>query len=451
LKSNQFSIHEIISIVRRRRKLIFSPTIIVTILCVIGAYLLPRKYESSTTILVRRDEVLNPLVNYTMAVALTQEDPLSTFNEIIFSRSTIQTLIDSLGVGISITTEIERQALIKAIQENIDIERKRGSESFSITYVDTDPVRAQRAASSLANIFIQTSQQVENQRNDLAVQFFERKLEEYRQKFESSQKEVVSVLQQRISDLPAESRSMYIQVEGYDRQINDIDTRIKTLQEQLTILRTFPEAVKTDIGKQNLYNLQRVELPFVDELRTLLAKYDQFVQRYTAKYPEVEKIEMQIIELLDRMRRGVDVEITKQQSQRWDLEKRKTQLVDDIKRSSVTQRVDQDKESNYGIFRNLYDEMKVKLEQARTNRDLGSKNSNQFVIIDPAIVPTLPTKPSRSLIVMGGFIVGLLLGILSIFIAEIIDTTIRTAQDVAVYQKPVIAFIPEGHDDIEKY
>jgi polysaccharide biosynthesis transport protein len=447
LLSAQITLREVIGVFRRRMKLILLPMLIVTALCLVGAYTLPRKYESSTTIMVKRDEVLNPLVNYTMAIAMAQEDPLSTFNEVIYSRTTIRSLIDSLGLGKDIKSEGQRQALIKSIQQNVDTEHKRGSESFSITYVDTDPWRAQRAASALSNIFIQTSQQIENQKNDLAVQFFEKKLEEYRQKFESSQKEVVSVLQQRINELPTESRALYTQVEAYDHQINDIDTRIKTFQEQLVILRTFPEAMQTETGKQNLFNLQRIDLPFVDELRALLSKYDQFTQRYTRKYPEVEKLEMQISSLLERMRKAVENEIAKQQTQRWDIEKRRSQLVDDLKRSSVTQKVDQDKESNYGIYRNLYDDMKLKLEQARTNRELGSGNANQFVIIDPAVVPTLPSKPSRSLIVSGGFVLGLLLGVLTAFIAEIIDTTIRTTQDIAVYQKPVIAFIPEGKSE----
>lgn len=433
-------------ILKRRKKYLIFPTLIVTIICVIGAMTLPRKYESSTTILVQRGDILNPLVDYAMAIALVEGDRLSTFNEIIYSRTTLQSLADSVGLGEEVKSESERQALLQAIRQNIDTDRPRGAESFSITYTDTDPLRAQKAASTLSNIFIETSIQVENQRNDIAVKFFEEKLEEYRRKFESSQREVVSVIQQRISDLPTESRAMYAQVEGYDLQIRQSDLRIQFLRDELVILRSFPEAMRTEAGKQALFDLQRQELPFVTELSVLLTRFDDLARRFTGKYPEVDKVERQIFDLLDRMKKAVEIEIPKLENQRWEVEKKKAQIVDDLKKVTVEQKTDQDRESNYGIYRNLYDEMKVKLEQARTNRDLGTGKSSRFIVIDPALVPTLPAKPNRALIVAGGFILGLFLGILSVFVVEIIDTTVRTPRDIEIYKKPVIAYIPDGRN-----
>jgi uncharacterized protein involved in exopolysaccharide biosynthesis len=136
--------------------------------------------------------------------------------------------------------------------------------------------------------------------------------------------------------------------------------------------------------------------------------------------------------------------MVKQQNERWEVERRRTETVDRIKQMNISARTDQDKESNYGIYRNLYDEMKVKLEQARTNRDLGSNSANQFIIIDPPVVPTEPSKPNRPMIIGGGFGAGVILGLLAIILAEIFDTRLRTFRDVEVYHKPVVAYIPDG-------
>jgi uncharacterized protein involved in exopolysaccharide biosynthesis len=380
-----------------------------------------------------------------MAVTMASEDRLRTFNEIIYSRTTIQRLIDSIGLAKKETAEKDRQSLIDAVQKNITIER-RGSDSFRISYLDTDPTRAQHAASSLSTLFIETILHVEGQRNEQAVEFFEKKLEDLHQKFEFSQKEVVSQLQQHVNTAPAENRAVYTQLETAEKEINDVDTRVKIYQQSLLVLRTFPDALHTETGKQSLYDLQRSDLPYIQDLRLLLGRYDDFLRRYTPKYPEVVKLEQQILDLIERMRNGVESELAKQQPLRLDLERRRAQLVDNIRQSSVSARVDEDKESDYGIYRKLYDEMKVKLEQAKTSRDLGSKGANQFIIIDPALIPTAPSKPNRFSIMLSGLALGLFIGFLSVIIRELLDTTIRLPKDIEIYQKPVIAFISEGNE-----
>jgi len=443
VRSTQFSLREFIILIRRRKKYLIIPTIAITVLSAVGAYLLPNRYESSTTMLVQRDEILNPLISYEMAVTMATEDRLRTFNEIIYSQTTIQSMVDTLGLGKGITSEDQRQALIEAIRKNITVER-RGSDSFSITYIDTDPVRAQQAASLLARIFIQTTLRVEGQRNEQAVQFFEGKLTELRQKYESSQKEVLTLLQQRLNTMPAESKTVYNQVEGIEKQMHDIDIKVTGYRNALTVFKGLPDILKSETGKQSLYDLEREDLPSITDLRTLLAKYDDYLRRYTPKYPEVQKVETEVLALLDRMKASIESDMGHQETLRRQLEDQRATLLENIKKSSISERVDEDKESDYGIYRKLYDEMKVKLEQAETARDLGEKGANQFMIIDPALVPAHPSKPNRSQLVFGGLAIGLFLGFLTIIILEILDSTIRYARDIEVYEKPIIAFITEG-------
>jgi uncharacterized protein involved in exopolysaccharide biosynthesis len=198
------------------------------------------------------------------------------------------------------------------------------------------------------------------------------------------------------------------------------------------------------MGRQALSELQRAEIPYSTELRTLLAQYDDITTRYTSKYPEVVKTESQILELLKRVRVAVQSELGALASRILELQKSRTQIIDEIMHSSVAQRLDQDKESNYSLYRQLYNDMKVKLEQARTAKELGKNAENAFIIIDPARVPAKPTKPNRVLIILGGLGLGMLLGVLSAGLAELLDTTVRTPREIEVYQKPIIALLPDG-------
>jgi uncharacterized protein involved in exopolysaccharide biosynthesis len=443
LRSAQFTLHEIFSLFRRRKKFFFIPLIIITSISVVGALLLPQKFESSSTILVQRDEIPNLLLGYEISRAMASEDRLRTFNEILYSRTMLLKLIDSLGYGEKAQTEAKRQKLVTVLTNLIETE-KRGSDSFRITFTDDDPKRAQRAVELLSKLFIETLMGVENQRGEQSVQFFEKKLSEIKEKFESSQRQVVSIIGRRINSLPTESRTLYGQLETIEKQIADFDIKLRTNRQAYNTLRTSSLNLKTEESRNSLYELQGLDIPFALELRTLLSKYDDYLRRYTAQYPEVQKIESQLPELLERMKTSIDSEIKRINSSKTEIETRKTQIVDGIRESSISEQMGGDKESDYTIYRKLYDEMKVKLEQARTSRDLSLKSANQFVIIDPPIVPITPTKPNRPMIVFGGLGISIFLGFLSVIIAELLDTTIRAPKDIEVYQKPIIAFIGEG-------
>jgi uncharacterized protein involved in exopolysaccharide biosynthesis len=296
----------------------------------------------------------------------------------------------------------------------------------------------------LANYFIRTRLEVEGQRNEYAVEFYEKKLEELKEKFEGSQKVVIATLRKRINEMPIEGRALYTRVDDADQGIEKIDSDIQAREHALEALREFPGAFQTDSGKHRIVELQHADVPFAADLRTLMSKYGELTGRYTDKYPEVRKLEQQILAVLEQMRIAADAELGRLRKQRREMETKRGLNVRELQHTSIAEKEDLDKTSNFTIFQNLYDEMKIKLEQARTSRDLAGKATNQFVIIDPPRVPPEPSKPNRLLIILGGIGLGLFVGILSAGIGELTDTRVRTAFDVEIYGKPVLAYLPES-------
>lgn len=448
MRTAQLRVREVAGMLRRRWRLVVFPCAIVTIICIVGAFVLPRRYESSTTILVRPDQSLKSLTGFEMMAAFEEE--LRNFGEIIISRHFLEALVDTLGYSTPGQTEAQRDVLVAAVRSALSTS-KLGSDSFTITYTSSDPFEAQKGASTVANLFITTKIDLENRQNQQTVEFLEGKVQEYRQLFEASTRSLVTSMKQDVDELPTETRTLYSQVSSIESDISNNNQRLRTYQDALNVLSTLsdllknsPEVLRTESGKQPLLELQREDLPFVSELRTLLTKYDESTRRYTAKFPDVDKLEGQLVELLDRMHKGVENEIYKLQTQQNSLEKHRTQIVEELKKSSVASRTNQDKQTNYDINQKLYNEMKLKLEQARLAMDIGSRGANQFIILDPASLPTRATKPNRMMIMAGGFGFGLLLGVVLAMIIELFDTTLRTPKHLEVYQKPVIALLPDA-------
>jgi uncharacterized protein involved in exopolysaccharide biosynthesis len=441
-----FSPREFLSVFRRRWRYIAYSAGIVTFLSLVGAFILTRKYEATTTILVRPDKTLNPIPSYEMMMAF--EEQLRNFSEILYSRSLLMSLADSLGLDITAKSDQERQTVATQLASNVST-TKLGSDSFKITYTDTEPNRTLHGAQVVAHLFIQTKLNVENRQNTLAVEFYEQKVREYKADYESSMKSYVSRLRQH--DMPMEGRSIYGRIDEVEKNLGTIDAQLRNYEEKMTILHKLPEILQTspellrrEDGKQPLFELTRSTLPYAADLKTLVTQYDQVTRSYSGNYPEVKKLEGQIGEMLQRMLAATESEIANMQSQQRKLEGNRGTLVDDLKKTSVAQKESQDNESSFDINKKLYDEMKLKLEQARLAEEVGSRGANQFIVLDPPVLPLTPTKPNRVMIVLGGIGGGLLLGLIAAFVSELLDTTVRTTRDIEVFSRPIVAYLPEG-------
>jgi capsular polysaccharide biosynthesis protein len=440
--NGQFTIREIVALAKRRKWILLLAPTVSLVLAVIVALVIPRKYESETSILVQRDDILNPLVSYTMAVVEASGDRLRTLDEVIYSRSTIEMLIDSLKLAPGELGVVGRELLIKEVRGSIRTGR-RGADVFSVAYMDTEPLRTQRGASLLSNYVIETILRVENQRNEMAVVFFERKLEEYRLKYEESQREVIQSIRRTLPDGRSELQNLNAQLRGIEQQIQSTDQQIKTRQGSLEILRRFPSALGSTWGNGAIYDLLLRDLPYGQDLRSAFAEFESLSSKYTLSYPDVTRARQDVEEALARMETAVEKQLATMQGNRWDEEGRRTEILDRITASTEAENLPDPSEGNLNLFESIYDEMKIKLEQARMTRDLGLRGKDHSIVLDPPIVPISPSKPSRVMIVGGGLAMGILLGLVGAIVTEALDTTIRTPKDIEFYQKRVIAYLPD--------
>jgi len=444
VSNSQINLREIINVVKRRKMILLLPPVIVTVICTTAAFLLPRMYESSIRILVQRSEVKNPLTAIANAMSESAiDDPLSSFDEIIYSQKVIGQLIDSLGLAANMYTEAERRSLHVKVYKNIQTKVQQ-QESFTITYLSDNPHQAQRGASVLADIYIQTVTMAKNQRNQLTVEFYQAKLEEFQQKLEASQRQMVSKIRGRAQSSPNGNMYLYTRLDQLDQQIRDAEARIKENEQNLATTLALPEQISTTSGLQTLFELQRIEVPYSIELRALLKNYEEILSKYTPKHPEATKISTQIIELLDRIGIALRAEIGKKKGQIADFRSDRGKIVEQILNTSTEGNGDQDKQSNYSVYQRLYDEMKVKLEEAQISLSLGKNDENRYTVIDQALLPLYPSKPSHIMIVGGGVFVGILLGIISVIIAELLDTTIRSPKEIDIFRKPIIGLLPDA-------
>lgn len=437
----QLAVSEVKRFYRRRKKVLILCPLLVLGLSLAAAFWLPNKYKSSITILVEKDETLNPMVRYNLAVALASEDRLKSFNEIIYSRSTMNMLIDSLDLATGeAETRKDREELIEKVKGNVHTSLN-ASDSFTITYFDTEPERARDAVRILSDYFIKTKLQLENKRNTQTVDFFQNKLEELRTTVEQREKELINKIESNVQNTPRENRGLQSNLEEIEDKMDNINISIRETQKRLETV----SAVSSGERKLEALNqLNLSDLPSGERLNKLLGEYDEYSSKYTSEFPKVKELKRKVYEAIGKLKSELESILFDKKAQQSYLKDQQDAITRKIEQTTIAERRTNQSKMDFDIYRKLYDEMKVKLEQAKTSRDLGQKAKNQFVVIDPPVVPHDPAKPNRVLLAGGGLFLGLFLGIIAAAIAEFLDTTVRRPEDIQQFNKPVVAFIPEA-------
>lgn len=439
---NHIGLTEVWDICRRRKLYFFIPFLLITLISVIGAFVLPKRYESYTTILVKKEDILNPFVEWQNAIALASPDQLILLNEIIYSRSTLEKLIDSLGLRPQSGGGAAMEDLLADARRKISIEQ-RGSDSFRIFFADSDPSTTQRAATILANIYMQTSLRSNQQQNEDIVRFYEQKVDEFQKKFEEEQRSLLVLQQSRLRSTPLEESSLRPMVDKLKDEIN-ANERIYNQQSQaLDLLKSYKENIDNPSTAAQISALDPgTTVQYVTELKSLAVKYTDLLGRYTPRYPQVQDVRAQLINLLDKSAEALQSELASTRSKRSRLESDWNATNASLSTAINTNEIGTERKSSYVIVKDLYDTMRHKLEAARINKELGDRGTSKYVILDPAQLPSTPTKPKKALIMGGGSVLGLIIGFAAMFAMEYYDPTVRRKQDIEVFNKPIIGYLP---------
>lgn len=426
---------------RRRFLLILSPILFV-IAALLAIHFIEPKYQSTTTILVQKDETLNPLVMYEIAVNIAEEDRIQSLNEIIYSRSTMEILIDSLDLDSKVENEADKQELIVNTQKNIGT-KLEATDAFEISYFNADPVLAKKGAELLTNHFINTKLRMETRRHEETVDFFSNKLAELETIVDNQRNQTVSITSNRMGNMPSNSDALQERLQNIEGQLDAIEWQLLQEEEKLAAVTSFQNETNVNDGISHLYKLPLTDMQFGEELVLLLNEYDNLRQQFTESYPRLRGLAEQIKQVADRMPPTLTTNVARLNSQKRDLNLQKERVVGDMQQFFVATQRASSQQSDFSIYEGLQAEMKVKLEQAKMTRDIGMQAADQFMVLDAAIVPEKPVSPNKPLILGIGLILGLIMGVVASAVAEVMDTTLRDESDMP-FEKPIIAYITNG-------
>lgn len=434
----QMTIRDYLTIFFRRRAIFFSALGISLLGAVFYLLIAARVYQSYALIYIQGTELLNPLL-HDMAVATKYDELLNTMKEQILSWPRLINMTDSLKMAPHIKTPLEFEQYIKALKEKIIISMYR-PDIIRISYEDDDPYLTKQVVDYLTESFIDESVQLKNDEVIKAIDFIRQQLNVYRQRLESSEKDLGEM---------------------------KIRTELDTIEKQRLLVRE--QLAKHE--KVVVAEIKKEQNPTVRELIEHLADLERQLSRWlidsTEDHPTVKELRKQIKFTKEKL----ETELKKNKSFNIeeksivnpiyaDLEQKLKEL--ELKRNELLQKAEEIKETSKKyrlqtvsnqelaaldrdarVNEQLYSSLLSRLESARLSQQLEALDKGtKFKIIEPSRLPLRPVKPNVLQILLLSIVLGVGGGFAGIYLLEQMDHSIRTVEEAkSVFTRPLLGAI----------
>jgi uncharacterized protein involved in exopolysaccharide biosynthesis len=166
-------------------------------------------------------------------------------------------------------------------------------------------------------------------------------------------------------------------------------------------------------------------------------------KQFTENYPPLKSLKEQILEAVKRIEPALESNLASLKIQQQTLNQRRTDVINDMELAFVATQSQSSDQTDVSIYEELYNDMKIQLEQARISYKIGDEITERFTIIDEPAIAEKPIFPDRRFIISISLISGIIFGVVFMVMAEMMDTTIRSENDLKL-KKPVIAFLSDG-------
>ena len=264
-----------------------------------------------------------------------------------------------------------------------------------------------------------------------------------RSSFELAEKENLYVPenQQKITnDRLSALQADYTETQVKAAELESVLKRVDEVRQNGGSYEIIPQ-ISGDAVVQDVYREKAI---LERDLEKLSVTYKDKHVRVLEKQSEIDKTNQKLASEVDRI-------ISNLRTQYALLKDRESKLAVAINETrSESLRVNQ-KASNYELMRTealdtkrIYDLISARVKEIDLSASL---LSNNLRVLDRAPLPQMPIRPRPILNLLIGVMLGLLLGVGTVFFLDYMDNTVRTSEDVERYLKlNILAVVPRDND-----
>ncbi|MBK5257918.1 MAG: hypothetical protein JJE39_17985 [Vicinamibacteria bacterium] len=405
---------------------------------------LPNLYQSTATVLVERPASGEGSDDF--------ESRLQSIRQEILSRGRLVDLIGRFDLYPKMRPVVSQEAVVERMRHDVRIEAYgsdlgagRGTISFALAYRGRDPGKVTQVANALTSSYIDEDSLLRERQTSSAASVLKSQLEDVRKKLAPQEAKIADFKKAHAGELPQQTDASFAAVERLEAQVQKIsESRSAAVERRLALLRDGGE------GAQGAEDLDRIRLATLTlelaDLRTRFSdRYPDVVHKkaevdsltaLVAKKPRVDKTLPQL-EQVNREIRGLQAEEARLKGEIGSHQRR-------IQGAPWLEQEYQALSRDYATTRDFYDSLLKRYEEAQLAEvHEGRPQGQRLRLLDPAIIPTEPLAPDRFRLAMFGLIVSLGLAVVAVAVAERMDDSFHSVDDLKKHTSvPILVRIP---------
>lgn len=453
--------------VLRRKLLLLQAIVFFTLVGAVAALMLPKAYEATTKVMVNSSDatsaVLSDLGLQEVALGLSgASDEISNHIALTTSRPVLDEVIWKLQLrdedGVLLVADkllipgLTGEILVEPL---VEVKQQQGTDIILITASTQDEELSRLLADTVAQTYIDQSQERTRKESGDARAFVDSRLELVRAEFDNALAQIADAqVREQVLDLEAELKEAVDRLSTLMLEAEQNAARIRELQAQVDELK----GVQADEQIDFMSPATVAANPDIRALRetwlTLKVQRQAALVDKTARHPDVQRIDLQIqaaedaLSLLLDEQHNLDPAVIKLRTELAGLSEKGAEINDSITRTT-------EKFAQYPEKMRTFSQLEMAADAAReVYRALQSQSYEIAIaealaaaplqLVEPARAPDRHARPKVLVYTIIGFGLGVLVGLGLVFVFEYIDDSVRTDEDVAeVWALPRLGTIPQ--------
>lgn len=483
---------ELLDILRRRMWLIVFSVLLIFFSATVYTVLAPDLYQSSMKLLLIPPTVSEGAVRSN--VNLGTRDRLTILEQEILSRAKLLGVINEMGLYRGSGDDEEEMVDKTRRRLTINKNNLETNNTFTLSFYNEDPKVAMAVASRLGSLFIEGNIKSREATGKETSKFLESRLQETRLRLEQQEDKIKRYKLQFGGELPQQEQFNMSRLQRLQEQIKNNSDSIARLQDRKVFMEAQISSMERNIRaaeNQNPYDSigsgnQASPGSLQAELAMRRKKLEELSEKYTPLYPavvqarwEVKQLEEKIASLRRSAKNTKGVSSPDPQNTTWegeesqrlrdqvaaiDLEivalKRESantaRTIDQIQRK--VERLPQREQEmislsrDYDNIKKSYEELMSKKLESQISQKLEEKQKGeQFEVLEPADLPTRPSKPNRLKVLGLALLASLMIGAGGPFVLEMLDPRLRGSEEFkCFFDVPILGVLPVIQNDLLK-
>jgi polysaccharide chain length determinant protein (PEP-CTERM system associated) len=471
------SLDDFVAVLKRRKYWIVIPFVIFAGLGIALTPLVPRTYQSTTTILVVPQKVP------TIYVKPTTSDVVNKLTRIgleVMSGTGFLQIIDSLDLYPDLRKKANPSQAIAAMRKDIAVnlapdstDGRGGVGAFTISYIGPTPKKAQQATKEIADLFI-----VENAKEGHRLArgtdaFLTAQVNQAGQQLAAQQAKIQAFRSSHLGSLPEQTQANLGMVSQYQAELQANGAAIGQDNQQRVYLQSVLNVNPNSTSGET--NAPAAPTPLQIELAEKQTELNADLLKYTPQHPDIVRLQHDIAALEFQVRHApkttaanvlvpltpvtgpsvndqlraqlvaLNTDLQARNARQKQIEQKILQLQGSVSTLPAVQTAFASLDSDYLEMQKNYNALLEKQQEASMAAALDEGNgSEQFMVLNQANLPVVPYRPNPILLYMGAVFIGLFIGFLCALVIELRDDTLHDADEVAAYLKlPVMIALPK--------